>query len=126
MLENGVSLIDLHGPACDGRFPQISGFKFTFHYNPTGCTGLQSCRVVTPVDGTPDRRERRRPARRHTVAPPTSRTPAATGTRCSTTGRVSRELDAAVMLAYMEAVGPNFDPASYPLDRITKLGTPTC
>jgi hypothetical protein len=25
------------------------------------------------------------------------------------------------MLAYMEEFGPNFDPASYPLDRITKL-----
>ena len=39
---------------------------------------------------------------------------------------VSRDLDAAVMLDYWAANGPNFDPASYPLDRIIKEGTPSC
>jgi 2',3'-cyclic-nucleotide 2'-phosphodiesterase (5'-nucleotidase family) len=43
MLEHGVSLCptDMTGtPTCAGRFPQISGFKFTFTtLVPTGCTG---------------------------------------------------------------------------------------
>ena len=32
----------------------------------------------------------------------------------------TQELDAVVMKEYMAFAGPNFDPASYPLDRITK------
>lgn len=36
-LENGVSRINPDGTGTDGRFPQISGFKFTFHFsNPVG------------------------------------------------------------------------------------------
>jgi 5'-nucleotidase len=50
MLENGVGMIDSSGNGAAGRFPQISGFKFTFHYlNPVGSR-------VTSVqldDGTP-------------------------------------------------------------------------
>lgn len=64
-LENGVSQIDgSTGLGADGRFAQISGFKFTFDYSlATGCTGTSftaswSCspnRVtsVTWPDGTP-------------------------------------------------------------------------
>jgi 5'-nucleotidase len=33
----------------------------------------------------------------------------------------TQELDAVVLKEYMAFAGPNFDPSSYPLDRITKL-----
>jgi 5'-nucleotidase len=49
-LENGVSRILADGTGTDGRFPQISGFRFTFHpLNPPGS------RVMSVVldDGTP-------------------------------------------------------------------------
>jgi 5'-nucleotidase len=66
MLENGVSRINsATGLGTDGRFPQISGFKFTFDYgNATGCTGTvntpswecsTASRVISVAvnDGTP-------------------------------------------------------------------------
>ncbi|MBI2782451.1 MAG: 5'-nucleotidase C-terminal domain-containing protein [Chloroflexi bacterium] len=46
MLENGVSQcpsLITSTSTCTGRFPQISGFKFTFNTaNATGCSGLQT------------------------------------------------------------------------------------
>jgi len=48
-LENGVSRINPDGTGTDGRFPQISGFKFTFHYlNPVG----SRVTAVELADGT--------------------------------------------------------------------------
>jgi 2',3'-cyclic-nucleotide 2'-phosphodiesterase (5'-nucleotidase family) len=121
VLENGVSQITCSGAGSDGRFPQVSGIKFTFNYNlPAGSrvSGL------TLDDGTP-------------VPDDTSTSYSFATTSFTNAGGdsysmladgqgVSRDLDAAVMLDYWAANGPNFDPASYPLDRITKLGTPTC
>jgi 5'-nucleotidase len=49
-LENGVSRILADGTGADGRFPQISGFRFTFHYlNPAGSRVTS----VSLDDGTP-------------------------------------------------------------------------
>jgi len=49
-LENGVSQIQATGLGADGRFPQISGFSFTFHYlNPVGSRVTS----VTLDGGTP-------------------------------------------------------------------------
>lgn len=49
-LENGVSRINPDGTGTDGRFPQISGFKFTFHLlNPAGSRVTS----VELADGTP-------------------------------------------------------------------------
>ena len=63
-LENGVSRIDGTGFGNDGRFPQISGFKFTYDYSKSsGCTGTSGAanwvcvpsRIisVTRPNGTP-------------------------------------------------------------------------
>ncbi len=49
-LENGVSRINQDGTGTDGRFPQISGFKFTFQYlNAVG----SRVTAVELADGTP-------------------------------------------------------------------------
>jgi 5'-nucleotidase len=63
-MEQGVSRIAADGTSGDGRFPQISGFKFAFDYSRvSGCTGTSGAanwvcvpsRVysVTRPDGTP-------------------------------------------------------------------------
>jgi 5'-nucleotidase len=66
-LENGVSAIAADGTGADGRFPQVSGFKFSFRYDvPTGCsnpatvgqTDWTTCAIsriqsVALLDGTP-------------------------------------------------------------------------
>ena len=50
MLENGVSRIDSSGNGADGRFPQISGFRFTFDFGePAGARVVS----VALADGTP-------------------------------------------------------------------------
>jgi 5'-nucleotidase len=50
MLENGVSRIQADGTGADGRFPQISGFRFTFDFSePAGSRVLS----VELADGTP-------------------------------------------------------------------------
>jgi 5'-nucleotidase len=49
-LEHGVGAIDSSGFGTNGRFPQISGFRFTFHYlNPVG----SRVTAVSLADGTP-------------------------------------------------------------------------
>jgi 5'-nucleotidase len=51
MLENGVSRISaVDGTGADGRFPQISGFRFTFHYSQPVGSRVTS---VELADGTP-------------------------------------------------------------------------
>jgi 5'-nucleotidase len=50
MLENGVSRVNADGTAADGRFPQISGFRFVFDSRlPAGSRVLS----VELTDGTP-------------------------------------------------------------------------
>jgi 5'-nucleotidase len=135
-LENGVSRIDAAtGAGTDGRFPQIAGFKFTFHYgNPTGCTGNAVTGVwtactpsrVTSVqlsDGTPIPND----STTYTMALPNFVNLGGDNYFMFKDGQgATQELDAVVMKTYLESFGATpsarlFDPASFPLDRITKL-----
>jgi 5'-nucleotidase len=115
-LENGVSKIDAVGNGTDGRFPQISGFKFTFHYgNPAGSRVTS----VTLTDGTPVPNST---SATYTLALPNFVNLGGDGySMFNDSQGTTQELDALVMTEYMKTVGPTFDPASNPLDRITKL-----
>lgn len=115
-LENGVSRIDSSGNGTDGRFPQISGFKFTFHYqNPVGSRVTS----VTLDDGTPIPNST---SATYTLALPNFVNQGGDGYTMFADGQgATQELDAVVMKEYMQFAGPSFDPSSYPLDRITKL-----
>ncbi len=122
-LENGVRAIDSTGSGADGRFPQISGFKFSFRYDiPTGCTSATSCVVsrvqsVALSDGTAIPND----GTTYTMALPNFVNLGGDGYYMFADGQgATQELDAVVMKEYMAFAGPSFDPASYPLDRITK------
>jgi 2',3'-cyclic-nucleotide 2'-phosphodiesterase (5'-nucleotidase family) len=115
-LENGVSRIDSAGLGTDGRFPQISGFKFTFHYLNAPGSRVTS---VTLDDGTPIPNST---SATYTLALPNFVNLGGDGYTMFADGQgATQELDAVVMKEYMAFAGPSFDPASYPLDRITKL-----
>jgi 2',3'-cyclic-nucleotide 2'-phosphodiesterase (5'-nucleotidase family) len=134
-LENGVSRIAADGTGTDGRFPQISGFKFTFDYgNATGCTGNPATGVwtacepsrVTSVqlsDGTPIPYD----GTTYTMTLPNFLNTGGDQYFMFNDGQgATQELDAVVMKIYMESFGATpadrlFDPASFPLDRITKV-----
>jgi 2',3'-cyclic-nucleotide 2'-phosphodiesterase (5'-nucleotidase family) len=115
-LENGVSRIDASGNGTDGRFPQIAGFKFTFHYlNPVGSRVTS----VTLDDGTPIPNSA---SATYSLALPNFVNLGGDGYTMFADGQgATQELDAVVMKEYMAFAGPSFDPSSYPLDRITKL-----
>lgn len=133
MLENGVSHFVADGTNDQGRFPQISGFKFTFHYlNATGCTGNEvpangpitwACTPsrVTAVsfsDGTPIPYD----STTYTVATIDFLNTGGDSYFMLKDGQgVTRDRDANVFLGYLGVVGPALDPTTYPLDRITKL-----
>jgi 5'-nucleotidase len=116
-LENGVSQINSSdGLGADGRFPQIAGFKFTFHYGNAPGSRVTS---VTLDDGTPIPNSA---GSSYTIALPNFINLGGDGYAVFNDGQgATQELDALVMREYMEAFGPSFDPSSYPLDRITKL-----
>jgi 5'-nucleotidase len=123
-LENGVRAIDATGSGADGRFPQISGFKFKFRYDiPSGCTSATACVVsrvqsVTLSDGTPIPNNA---SGTYTLALPNFVNLGGDGYYMFNDGQgATQELDAVVMKEYMAFAGPSFDPASFPLDRITK------
>lgn len=132
MLENSVSKVDASGLGTNGRFPQVSGIKFTFHYlNASGCSGSE---VVTITWHCVPSRVTSVQLSNGTPIPYNS---SATYTFATTNflnsggdsytmladgqGVSDAVLDADVMLDYMQAIGPTFDPSVYPLDRITKL-----
>jgi 5'-nucleotidase len=126
-LENGVRAIDASGSGADGRFPQISGFKFSFRHDiPSGCTGPTTCVVsrvqsVALADGTPIPNT----SATYTMALPNFVNLGGDGYYMFADGQgATQELDAVVMKEYVESAGPNFDPASFPLDRITKCNGP--
>ena len=134
MLENGVSVVDpVTGNGIKGRVPQVSGFKFTFHYaNPTGCTGptgdptdpvwTGGCvpsrvTAVTFPDGTPIPYD----ATTYTLATIDFLNTGGDGYTMLKDGQgTTRDRDANAFLAYLATLGP-LDPSSFPLDRITKL-----
>ena len=57
MLENGVSRINSDGTGADGRFPQISGFRFTFDFSEPAGSRVVSVELADgtaiPADSTP-------------------------------------------------------------------------
>jgi 5'-nucleotidase len=119
-MENGVSQISCKGAGSDGRFPQISGFTFTFNYNLAVGSRVTSMALS---DGTPIPND----GTTYTMALPNFTNNGGDSYSMFADGEgVTRDLDAQVMTEYWIANGPNFDPASYPLDRIIKQGTPTC
>ena len=138
-LENGVSLCPVSIPAsgsCAGRFPQVSGIKFTFDKTlPTGCTGndvpangpitwaCEPSRVTEVLVEDPAH------AGQYIDVPYDATTYSMAITDFTNAGGdsyfmladgqgASRDRDANVLLAYVRA-HPNLDPTSYPLDRIT-------
>ena len=126
-LENGVRAIDSAGNGADGRFPQISGFTFSFRYDiPSGCTAPTTCAVsrvqsVALSDGTAIPND----GTTYTMALPNFVNLGGDGYYMFADGQgATQELDAVVMKEYMAFAGPSFDPASYPLDRIRKCNGP--
>lgn len=112
-LENGVSRIAADGTGGDGRFPQISGFRFSFDYaRPTGCTGSDatySCvpsRVysVTRPDGTPIAAD----GTVYTMATINFLNQGGDSYRMFLDGQTGENevLDAAVLKAYFDFLGP--------------------
>lgn len=133
-LEQGVSRISsATGLGSDGRFPQISGFEFSFRYDlPSGCLTQASCSVnrvqsVALADGTPIPND---PAATYTMTLPNFVNVGGDGYFMFNDGQgATQELDALVLKAYMESFGATpddrvFDPTSFPLDRITKCNGP--
>jgi 2',3'-cyclic-nucleotide 2'-phosphodiesterase (5'-nucleotidase family) len=127
-LENGVRAISSTGSGADGRFPQISGFKFSFRFDiPSGCTAPTTCVVnriqsVSLSDGTPIPNSS---SATYTMALPNFINLGGDGYFMFNDGQgASQELDAVVLKEYMAFAGPNFDPTSFPLDRITKCNGP--
>jgi 2',3'-cyclic-nucleotide 2'-phosphodiesterase (5'-nucleotidase family) len=130
-LENGVSLCPnpiTSTSTCAGRFPQVSGIKFTFNTaNATGCTGSEIAPItwacvpsritaVTKSDGTP--------------IPYDGTTYTFATTDFTNNGGdsytmlhdgvgVSRDRDANAFLTYISTIGPALDPTTMILDRIT-------
>ena len=135
-LENSVSQINASGSSTDGRFAQVSGFKYVFNYDlPTGCTGTSgaanwSCspsRVTSvtfpngtaiPVDDTV-----------YTLAIPSFTNQGGDSYRVFLNNFQKGEneaLDAQVMLDYIEFLGaggyPALDPEALIQGRVTKCG----
>ena len=138
MLENGVSLINpTTGIGTKGRFPQISGFKFTFDRSqPTGCTGASGSDLTDPIwtggcvpsrvtsvtldGGTPilyDNTE-------YSLATLNFINNGGDGYTMVTDGSpiVTRDQDINVLQSWIESLGGDLDPADYPADgRITRV-----
>jgi 5'-nucleotidase len=134
-LENGVSRIDSSGNGADGRFPQISGFKFSFRYDvPTGChsplpagganwTACNISRVqsVALSDGTPIPNSS---SATYTMALPNFVNTGGDSYFMFKDGQgTTQELDATVFAAYVQSLG-TLDPGSFPLNRITECNGP--
>lgn len=116
-MENGVSAISSStGLGTDGRFPQISGFKFTFHYGNAPGSRVTS---MTLDDGTPIPNST---SATYSIALPNFTNAGGDSYTMFADGQgVTKDLDAAVIVDYINAIGPNLDPTAVPLDRITKL-----
>lgn len=133
-LENGVSKCPnpiANGSSCAGRFPQVSGIKFTFDTaNASGCSGSETAPItwacvsggsnritaVTWTDGTPIPYD----TQTYTFAT-TDFTNAGNDsyTMLSDGQGVTRDRDANAFLAYLSTLTMPLDPTSYALDRIT-------
>lgn len=130
-LENGVSLCPnpiVSGSTCQGRFPQVSGIRFTFNTAlASGCTGSETAPITwacvpgrvtavtksngdpIPYDGTP-----------YTFATTDFTNSGGDSYTMLHDGQgASRDRDANAFLAYLLIVGPALDPNAMVLDRIT-------
>ncbi len=117
-MENGVSRISATtGLGADGRFPQISGFKLSFKYQCAPGARVQSIQLD---DGTPILAD----GTTYSIALPNFVNLGGDGYTVFADGQgATQELDAVVMKAYIEEIGPNLDPTSYALDRVVKDGS---
>jgi 5'-nucleotidase len=134
-LENGVSkcgnpLLDVDPVTCQGRFPQVSGIKFTFDVgNLTGCAGTEgvpgatwACvpsRVctLTLANGDPIAYD----STTYTMAITDFTNAGGDSYYMLADGQgATRDRDANAFLAYVQQLGGVLDPTSYPLDRITQ------
>jgi 5'-nucleotidase len=136
-LENGVSMCPnpiTITSTCAGRFPQVSGIKFTFDTSiPTGCSGSE----VTPITWHCDVARVTDVALTDGTLVPNDATTTYTFAVTDFTNNggdsytmladgqgVTRDRDANAFLAYMDIIGPTLDPASFPLDRIIRCPCP--
>ncbi|GIW20284.1 MAG: hypothetical protein KatS3mg065_0580 [Chloroflexota bacterium] len=98
-LENGVSRVAADGTAADGRFPQISGFRFVYDSrDPVG----SRVKSVELTDGTPILPD----GTTYTLALPNFVNAGGDGYTMFADGQgVTRDLDAQVLLDYIESLG---------------------
>ena len=135
-LENGVSkcpnpLTDVDPVTCQGRFPQVSGIKFTFDVgNATGCAGTETgpsptwaCNTISRVcsvtlaNGTPIAQD----STTYTMAITDFTNAGGDSYFMLADGQgATRDRDANAFLAYVQQLGGVLDPTIYPLDRITQ------
>jgi 2',3'-cyclic-nucleotide 2'-phosphodiesterase (5'-nucleotidase family) len=120
-LEHGVRSM----PGANGRFPQISGFKFGFREDiPSGCAAtcvIQRIQWVTLSDGTPIPNDN---STTYTLALPNFVNLGGDGYYMFNDGTgASQEIDWIVLAEYIKAF-PNLDPTADPLGRITKCSGP--
>lgn len=132
MMENSVSKCPspiLSTSTCQGRFPQVSGFKVTVKLaNPSGCSGSETgtitwtcstgstyrVQTIAKSDGTPIADD----SATYTIALPDFNNTGGDSYFMLADGEgVTRDRDANVFLAYMSTLGP-IDPTSFPLDRV--------
>jgi 5'-nucleotidase len=121
-LEHGVRSM----PGANGRFPQISGFKFAFRDDiASGCSG-DSCSInriqsVTLANGTPIPNDT---STTYTMALPNFVNLGGDGYFMFNDGTgASQEIDWIVFAEYIKAF-PNLNPTADPLGRITNCGGP--
>lgn len=98
-LENGVSRVAADGTAADGRFPQVSGFRFVYDSrDPVG----SRVKSVTLADGTPILPD----DTTYTLALPNFVNAGGDSYTMFADGQgVTRDLDAQVLLEYIESLG---------------------
>ncbi len=98
-LENGVSRVAADGTAADGRFPQISGFRFVYDSRDPAGSRVKS---VELTDGTPILPD----GTTYTLALPNFVNAGGDGYTMFADGQgVTRDLDAQVLLDYIESLG---------------------
>lgn len=133
-LENGVSLCPnpiASGSTCAGRFPQVSGIKFTFDTSfASGCSGSEVAPITWACSSGGAYRIKAVTWSDGTAIPYDTQTYTFATTDFTNNGGdsytmlhdgqgTSRDRDANAFLAYLTVVGPNLDPTSMVLDRIT-------
>lgn len=98
-LENGVSRVAADGTAADGRFPQVSGFRFVYDSRDPAGSRVKS---VALDDGTPILPD----GTTYTLALPNFVNAGGDGYTMFADGQgVTRDLDAQVLLEYIESLG---------------------